>query len=105
MSRLNITNTVLSKRKLLKLVDSNYMRGWDDPRMPTIKGLRRRGYTKDILNDFCREIGATRTANVVQYDKLAHIARISLHETSPRVSTATHLPSHLYSERMTSTTL
>jgi len=54
MSRLNITYTVLSKRKLLKLVNSGYMRGWDDPRMPTIKGLRRRGYTAAILNAFCQ---------------------------------------------------
>ena len=66
MSRLNISYTVLSKRKLLKLVDGKFMRGWDDPRMPTIKGLRRRGYTPAILNAFCREIGATRNANTVQ---------------------------------------
>jgi hypothetical protein len=57
MSRLNITYTVLSKRKLLKLVNSGYMRGWDDPRMPTIKGLRRRGYTAAILNAFCQVNG------------------------------------------------
>lgn len=61
------------------------MRGWDDPRMPTIKGLRRRGYTPNILNAFCREIGATRNANIVQYERLAAIARLHLHEMSPRV--------------------
>ena len=60
MSRLNIAFTVLSKRKLLKLVNGGYMRGWDDPRMPTIKGLRRKGYTAEILNAFCQDIGATR---------------------------------------------
>jgi glutaminyl-tRNA synthetase len=85
MSRLNISYTVLSKRKLLKLVISNYMRGWDDPRMPTIKGLRRRGYTKSIMNAFCNEIGVTRNANTVQYERLAAVARNQLHERSPRV--------------------
>jgi glutaminyl-tRNA synthetase len=85
MSRLNMSYTVLSKRKLLKLVNNGFMRGWDDPRMPTIKGLRRRGYTASILNAFCREIGATRNANVVQYERLAAIARNQLHLSSPRV--------------------
>jgi glutaminyl-tRNA synthetase len=61
------------------------MRGWDDPRMPTIKGLRRRGYTPAIINAFCKDIGATRNANVVQYERLAAIARSTLHESSPRV--------------------
>ena len=70
MSRLNISYTLLSKRKLLKLVTSGFMRGWDDPRMPTIKGLRRRGYTAGIINSFCKEIGATRNENVVQYERL-----------------------------------
>ena len=86
MSRLNISYTVLSKRKLLKLVNCGYMRGWDDPRMPTIKGLRRRGYTPAIINAFCRDIGATRNANIVQYERLAAIARSTLHDSSPRVS-------------------
>lgn len=85
MSRLNISYTVLSKRKLLKLVVNGFMRGWDDPRMPTIKGLRRRGYTPGILNAFCRDIGATRNMNVVQYERLNAVARAQLHETSPRV--------------------
>lgn len=70
MSRLNVSYTVLSKRKLLKLVESGFVRGWDDPRMPTVKGLRRRGYTRHILNSFCDEIGATRNENVVQYERL-----------------------------------
>eukprot|EP01038_Epipyxis_sp_PR26KG_P011521 gene11521-15434_t len=85
MSRLNVSYTVLSKRKLLKLVNSGFMRGWDDPRMPTIKGLRRRGYTPQILNEFCRDIGATRNANVVQYERLDAIARTVLSASSPRV--------------------
>lgn len=71
MSRLNMTNTVLSKRKLLKLVTSKFMDGWDDPRMPTIKGLRRRGYTREIINAFCRDIGVTRNENLVEYERLA----------------------------------
>lgn len=85
MSRLNLTNTLLSKRKLLKLVNSGYMRGWSDPRMPTIQGLRRRGFKAEILNAFCNEIGVTRNANVVQYDRLVAQARNYLHEVSPRV--------------------
>jgi len=85
MSRLNISYTVLSKRKLLKLVNNGYMRSWDDPRMPTIKGLRRRGYTASILNAFCSDIGATRNMNIVQYEKLNSWARNNLHESSPRV--------------------
>eukprot|EP00595_Chromulina_sp_UTEXLB2642_P003520 CAMPEP_0196765336 /NCGR_PEP_ID=MMETSP1095-20130614/8007_1 /TAXON_ID=96789 ORGANISM="Chromulina nebulosa, Strain UTEXLB2642" /NCGR_SAMPLE_ID=MMETSP1095 /ASSEMBLY_ACC=CAM_ASM_000446 /LENGTH=594 /DNA_ID=CAMNT_0042123213 /DNA_START=200 /DNA_END=1980 /DNA_ORIENTATION=+ len=85
MSRLNITYTLLSKRKLLKLVNNGFMRGWDDPRMPTIKGLKRRGYTPEIINAFCNEIGVTRNYNVVQYDRLANAARNNLHENAPRV--------------------
>lgn len=85
MSRLNISYTVLSKRKLLKLVLSGYMRGWDDPRMPTIKGLRRRGYSAKIMNAFCNEIGVTRNFNTVQYERLAAVARSVLHDTAPRV--------------------
>ena len=85
MSRLNMTYTVLSKRKLLKLVNTNFLRGWDDPRMPTIRGLRRRGYTPAIINAFCTDIGVTRNENLIDYDRLAHIARLQLHETAPRV--------------------
>jgi len=75
MSRLNIAYTVLSKRRLLKLVDANFVRGWDDPRMPTIAGLRRRGYTAACLNNFCNEIGATRNMNVVETSRLEQQAR------------------------------
>ena len=59
--RLNITNTVMSKRKLKQLVDEGYVDGWDDPRMPTISGLRRRGYTPEAIREFCQEIGVSKT--------------------------------------------
>ena len=85
MSRLNLAYTVLSKRKLIKLVDAKYVRGWDDPRMPTISGLRRRGYTCHIINSFCQDVGATRAANVVEMDKLHQTARVGLAPTSFRV--------------------
>ena len=66
MSRLNIEYVVLSKRKLIQLVTSGFVRGWDDPRMPTIKGLRRRGYTAEALNRFCSDIGVTRNENLIE---------------------------------------
>jgi glutaminyl-tRNA synthetase len=81
MSRLNVQYTVLSKRRLLKLVTNHFVRGWDDPRMPTISGLRRRGYTKEIINSFCNAVGATRASNVVEMDKLSHTARTCLSES------------------------
>mmetsp|Transcript_38374 Transcript_38374/g.66622 ORF Transcript_38374/g.66622 Transcript_38374/m.66622 type:complete len:658 (+) Transcript_38374:60-2033(+) len=83
-ARLNITHTVLSKRKLKKLVVTRRVRNWDDPRMPTISGLRRRGYTADILNRFCLDIGVTRNDSAIQYERLQYWARQTLHETSPR---------------------
>mgnify|MGYP000234335691 CR=1 FL=1 len=88
MSRLNLQYTVLSKRRLIKLVDANYVRGWNDPRMPTVSGLRRRGYTKDILNQFCNDVGATRAQNVVEISKLHQTARLQLSATSVRVMAA-----------------
>jgi glutaminyl-tRNA synthetase len=88
MSRLNVQYTVLSKRRLKKLVDAHYVRGWDDPRMPTISGLRRRGYTKDIINQFCNDVGATRASNVVEMDKLYQTARTSFSKTSQRAMAA-----------------
>jgi len=83
-ARLNITYTQLSKRKLLKMVKNHIVRGWDDPRMPTIKGLRRRGYTPDVLNAFCRDIGVTRNDNTIQYEKLQSWARQILHDVAVR---------------------
>jgi glutaminyl-tRNA synthetase len=88
MSRLNLQYTVLSKRRLLKLVGANYVRGWDDPRMPTISGMRRRGYTKEIINSFCNDIGATRASNVVEMTKLFQTARVHLAATCPRAMAA-----------------
>lgn len=88
MSRLNIQYTVLSKRRLIKLVNKKTVRGWNDPRMPTISGLRRRGYTKEILNSFCNDVGATRAKNVVEMEKLYQTARLSLSATSCRVMAA-----------------
>ena len=84
MSRLNLEYTVLSKRRLLKLVNADHVRGWSDPRMPTISGLRRRGYTKEIINSFCNDVGATRAMNVVQMDKLFQVARLTLADTTRR---------------------
>jgi glutaminyl-tRNA synthetase len=88
MSRLNLQYTVLSKRRLIKLVESKAVRGWDDPRMPTVSGLRRRGYTPDIINTFCNDVGATRAMNVVEMSKLNQTARVILSTTSRRVMAA-----------------
>ena len=84
MSRLNIQYTVLSKRRLLKLVNNNIVRGWNDPRMPTLSGYRRRGFTPEIINKFCTELGATRAANVIEMEKLYTTARVSLSEKTQR---------------------
>jgi len=83
-SRLNITNTVMSKRKLNRLVTEGHVRGWDDPRLLTLAGLRRRGATPGAINAFCREVGITRNANVVPYHKLEHHVRAHLDASSPR---------------------
>ncbi|GKY99874.1 hypothetical protein MPSEU_000941100 [Mayamaea pseudoterrestris] len=88
MSRLNLQYTVLSKRRLLKLVDAKHVRGWDDPRMPTISGMRRRGYTKEIINSFCNDVGATRASNVVEMTKLSQTARLHLAISCPRAMAA-----------------
>jgi len=88
MSRLNIQYTVLSKRRLLKLVNKKFVRGWNDPRMPTISGLRRRGYTRDIINSFCNDVGATKAHNIVGMDKLYQTARTMLSTTSRRCMAA-----------------
>jgi len=77
-SRLNVTHVVLSKRKLIKLVDGKHVHGWDDPRMPTIRGLRRRGYTPAAINDFCNRVGVTRTENLIAYEMLEQCVREDL---------------------------
>ncbi len=84
-ARLNLTHTVLSKRRLGELVDGGYVNGWDDPRMPTISGLRRRGYTPEALRDFCDRIGVAKRDNTVDIALLEHTLRDDLNKRSPRV--------------------
>ncbi|KAF4316048.1 hypothetical protein JM18_008665 [Phytophthora kernoviae] len=84
-ARLSMTYTVLSKRKLLKLVMSKTVRGWDDPRMGTLNGLRRRGFTPEIIKQFCKEIGVTRVQSTIQIERLYSVARNILGESSKRV--------------------
>ena len=83
-SRLNLEGTLTSKRKLLKLVNDSIVDGWNDPRMPTISGLRRRGYTPTSLREFCRRIGVTKQDNVVEYSALEACIREDLNENAPR---------------------
>ena len=83
-ARLNMTNTVMSKRKLKLLVDGGYVDGWDDPRMPTISGLRRRGYTPEAIRNFCREIGVSKAVSVVDHRMLEHFIREDLKLKAPR---------------------
>ena len=83
-SRLNLEGTLTSKRKLLKLVNDGIVDGWNDPRMPTISGLRRRGYTPASLREFCRRIGVTKQDNVVEYSALEVCIREDLNENAPR---------------------
>jgi len=83
-ARLNITNTVMSKRKLKKLVDDRVTDGWDDPRMPTISGLRRRGYTPEAIRNFCREIGISKSNSTVDEQYLEHFIREDLIKKVPR---------------------
>ncbi len=83
-ARLNITNTVMSKRKLKALVDEGIADGWDDPRMPTIAGLRRRGYTPEAIRNFCREIGVAKNDSTVDEQLLEHFIREDLSTRAPR---------------------
>ncbi|EHA0994664.1 glutamine--tRNA ligase/YqeY domain fusion protein [Clostridium perfringens] len=83
-ARLNITNTVMSKRKLKQLVDEGIVDGWDDPRMPTVAGLRRRGYTPKSIRNFCKAIGVAKADSTVDYQMLEHFIREDLQETAPR---------------------
>jgi glutaminyl-tRNA synthetase len=84
-ARLNITYTVLSKRKLLQLVEEKHVSGWDDPRMPTIAGIRRRGYTPEALREFCARIGVAKNLSTVDVALLEHTVREDLDPKSPRV--------------------
>ena len=84
-ARLNLTYTLLSKRKLLHLVTGGHVKGWDDPRMPTLAGLRRRGFTPEALRDFCNRIGLAKRDSVVEVELLAHCLREDLNRRAPRV--------------------
>ncbi|MGC8881937.1 MAG: glutamine--tRNA ligase/YqeY domain fusion protein [Bryobacteraceae bacterium] len=83
--RLNLTYTVLSKRRLLRLVEMGFVRGWDDPRMPTLSGMRRRGYTPEAIRTFCSRIGVSKTNGVVELGLLEHCLREDLNRRAPRV--------------------
>ena len=84
-ARLNISYTVLSKRKLLELVKEGHVSGWDDPRMPTLSGLRRRGYTPEAIRNFCEQIGVAKRDTVISVALLEHHLRDDLNRHSPRV--------------------
>jgi len=84
-ARLNLSYTVMSKRKLLELVEKGYVNGWDDPRMPTISGLRRRGFTPSSIRRFCEEIGVSKTNSLVDIEFLYHCIREELNKTTDRV--------------------
>jgi len=83
--RLSLTYTVLSKRKLLQLVNEGHVRGWDDPRMPTLSGVRRRGYTPEALRNFCSSIGVSKTNGTIELAMLEHFLREDLNKRVPRV--------------------
>jgi glutaminyl-tRNA synthetase len=83
--RLNITYTLLSKRKLLQLVQDGHVHGWDDPRMPTLSGLRRRGYMPEAIRNFCAAIGASKTNGTIELAMLEHFLREDLNRRAPRV--------------------
>ena len=83
--RLNITYTLLSKRKLLQLVEQKFVRGWDDPRMPTLSGIRRRGYTPEAIRNFCNSLGVTKTNGIIELRLLEHHVREDLNKHAPRM--------------------
>ncbi|MBM7036518.1 glutamine--tRNA ligase [Vibrio ulleungensis] len=83
-SRLNLEYTVMSKRKLIQLVSENLVSGWDDPRMPTISGLRRRGFTPASIREFCKRIGVTKQENMIEFGSLESCIRDDLNENAPR---------------------
>ncbi|MGD9321669.1 MAG: glutamine--tRNA ligase/YqeY domain fusion protein, partial [Desulfobacteraceae bacterium] len=84
-ARLNLSYTVMSKRKLMRLVEEGHVNGWDDPRMPTISGLRRRGYTPESIRDFCERIGVAKKESMVDVALLEHCLREDLNRRAPRV--------------------
>ena len=88
--RLNITYTLLSKRKLLQLVQNGNVRGWDDPRMPTISGIRRRGYTPESIRNFCNALGVSKTNGTIELRLLEHHVREDLNKRAPRMMAVLH---------------
>lgn len=89
-ARLNLTHTVLSKRRLSQLVSENHVNGWDDPRMPTISGLRRRGYTPEAVRTFCERIGVTKRENLIEMGLLEYCLREDLNKRAPRRMAVLH---------------
>ena len=89
-ARLNIDHTVMSKRKLRKLVEEHYVSGWDDPRMPTLCGLRRRGYTAASIRNFCERIGVAKSPSTIEYGFLEHCLREDLNATAERTMAVLH---------------
>ncbi|MBM4068509.1 MAG: glutamine--tRNA ligase/YqeY domain fusion protein [Planctomycetes bacterium] len=84
-ARLNLTYTVMSKRRLLELVTGNHVRGWDDPRMPTLAGMRRRGYPPEAIRNFCTKIGVSKTDSMIEMSVLEGAVRDDLNKKAPRV--------------------
>lgn len=84
-ARLNLNYTIMSKRKLLTLVEENIVNGWDDPRMPTISGLRRRGYTANAIRNFIDAVGVAKRENLIDVSLLEFHIREDLNKTAPRV--------------------
>ncbi|RLF62918.1 MAG: glutamine--tRNA ligase, partial [Thermoplasmata archaeon] len=83
-ARLNMTYTVMSKRMLKELVEEGYVKGWDDPRMPTISGMRRRGYPPAAIREFCNRIGVSKVNSIIPFEFLEHCVREELNKTAPR---------------------
>ena len=89
-ARLNLSYTVLSKRRLIELVEERYVSGWDDPRMPTLAGMRRRGYTPEAIRNFCDRIGVAKNESLIDVALLEHFVREDLNERAPRVMAVLH---------------
>ena len=84
-ARLNVTYTIMSKRFLGRLISEGHVQGWDDPRMPTLSGMRRRGYPPEVIRTFCERVGVAKTNSMVEFELLEHILRDNLNQHSPRV--------------------
>jgi glutaminyl-tRNA synthetase len=89
-ARLNLTYTLMSKRMLLELVNNNHVNGWDDPRLPTISGMRRRGYSPCGIRNFCKRIGVAKVNSIVDFEFLEHCIRDDLNKTAPRYMGVLH---------------